>query len=190
MPALATVARFILLFIASIWLVEAAAAPPSHAPAHGWRKKHDPYYVGYSGTKWERDYGIIAGRCNHEELATVLGGIVGGTVGSRVNTENRTVAILLGTIAGGIIGNRIGHALDAADESCIAHALEVGEAGHTITWRNETANIDYSLSLREPNEGRCRGFALFEVDTKQRKRLLREGTACHSNVGVWNVQDP
>ena len=21
------------------------ADPPSHAPAHGWHKKHDPYYV-------------------------------------------------------------------------------------------------------------------------------------------------
>ena len=22
------------------------AEPPAHAPAHGWRKKHDPAYVG------------------------------------------------------------------------------------------------------------------------------------------------
>ena len=25
------------------------ADPPPWAPAHGWRKKHDPNYVGYTG---------------------------------------------------------------------------------------------------------------------------------------------
>ena len=38
----------------------ASATPPAHAPAHGWRAKHDPYYVGYTGNHWERDYGIRA----------------------------------------------------------------------------------------------------------------------------------
>ena len=42
----------------------AYADPPAWAPAHGWRKKHDPYYQGYSGTQWEQDYGIINGQCN------------------------------------------------------------------------------------------------------------------------------
>ena len=28
------------------------AQPPAHAPAHGWRKKNDPHYVGYTGYKW------------------------------------------------------------------------------------------------------------------------------------------
>ena len=29
----------------------AYADPPPWAPAHGWRKKHDPNYVGYTGKK-------------------------------------------------------------------------------------------------------------------------------------------
>ena len=37
------------------------ADPPSYAPAHGWRKKHDPYYVGYTGNKWPKDYGVMEG---------------------------------------------------------------------------------------------------------------------------------
>ncbi len=60
----------------------AFADPPSQAPAHGWRKKHDPEYVGYTGTKWARDYDISSGRCNREEIGAVLGGVVGGVVGS------------------------------------------------------------------------------------------------------------
>ena len=34
----------------------ALSQPPPHAPAHGWRKKNDPYYVGYTGRQWERDF--------------------------------------------------------------------------------------------------------------------------------------
>ena len=49
----------------------ALADPPAHAPAHGWRKKNDPSYVGYTGTAWPRDYGITTGHCNREEIGAV-----------------------------------------------------------------------------------------------------------------------
>src|SRR5688572_31552897 len=35
--------------------VPSPAEPPPHAKAHGWRKKNDPNYVGYTGHKWEKD---------------------------------------------------------------------------------------------------------------------------------------
>ena len=60
------------------------ADPPAHAPAHGWRKKHDPYYLGYTGRQWSRDYGILGGRCDREVVGAVLGGVLGGAVGSQV----------------------------------------------------------------------------------------------------------
>src|SRR5690349_14982866 len=66
-----------LLIVPSLiaWAGAAFADPPAHAPAHGWRKKHDPYYVGYTGVSWERDYDISSGRCNRQEIATVVGAI-------------------------------------------------------------------------------------------------------------------
>lgn len=63
------------------------ADPPPWAPAHGWRKKHDPYYVGYAGHQWPNDYGISSGRCNREAVGTALGGIVGGAIGSTVGKK-------------------------------------------------------------------------------------------------------
>lgn len=63
--------------------------PPPWAPAHGWRKKHDPYYQGYSGTHWEQDYGIINGKCNREAIGTALGGAVGGAIGSSVGKDGQ-----------------------------------------------------------------------------------------------------
>src|SRR5881628_3091802 len=78
--------------------VPAPADPPPWAPAHGWRKKNDPNYVGYTGKKWDKDYGIIEGRCNSAAVGAVLGGAVGGVVGSRAaNKEDRPVAIVVGT---------------------------------------------------------------------------------------------
>ena len=71
------------------------AEPPAHAPAHGWRKKHDPSYVGYTGTKWERDYQVASGSCNREEIGAVVGGVIGGVIGKQVSSEeNRTVAVI------------------------------------------------------------------------------------------------
>ena len=49
------------------------ADPPGHAPAHGWRKKNDPHYVGYTGRTWQDDYGIRSGRCNREAVGAAQG---------------------------------------------------------------------------------------------------------------------
>lgn len=74
------------------------------------------YYVGYPGKHWEHDYGVLSGRCNREEVATVLGGVVGAVVGSRTSAEeNRTVATIAGAVTGAFIGNWIGRKLDSAD---------------------------------------------------------------------------
>jgi hypothetical protein len=70
----------VLSLLVALCELSAVADPPSHAPAHGWRKKHDPYYVGYSGQQWERDFDISSGTCNRQAVATVLGGVAGGVI--------------------------------------------------------------------------------------------------------------
>src|SRR5262250_2149048 len=66
--------------LATVWSLQALADPPAHAPAHGWRKKHDPTYVGYTGTTWDHDYDVLSGHCNHEAVGAVLGARIGRTV--------------------------------------------------------------------------------------------------------------
>src|SRR6266516_5415422 len=96
----AAIAAFLML---SFVPVPAPADPPPWAPAHGWRKKNDPNYVGYTGKKWDKDYGVIEGRCNSAAVGAVLGGAVGGVVGSRAaNKEDRPVAIVVGTVLGAV----------------------------------------------------------------------------------------
>jgi len=168
------------------WAGAAFADPPAHAPAHGWRKKHDPYYVGYTGVSWERDYEVSSGRCNREEIATVVGAVAGGVIANRVGEEHKGVATIIGIIAGGVIGNRIGKELDEADRGCLGHALEIAQPGQRVIWANEASGMKYELlpgagSTRSGTP--CREYTL--VSIAGRDRSSQKGIACQSQPGVW-----
>src|SRR5438045_3685546 len=106
--------------------VPSPADPPPWAPAHGWRKKNDPNYVGYTGKQWPKDYGILDGRCNTAAVGAVLGGVVGGAIGSQVGSgDNRPVAMVVGTVLGAVIGSKIGADIDNGDRGCMGHAFEL-----------------------------------------------------------------
>ena len=173
----------------AVWSISAIADPPAHAPAHGWRKKHDPYYVGYSGKQWEHDYEITTGHCNREAIATVVGGVVGGVVGSKVSSpENRAVATIVGVIVGAVIGNKIGKELDEADRGCFGHTLEVGMTGKRVTWTNDAMGVRYEMTpgADSPRNGSaCREFTLVSVQGKNKSS--QQGVACQSQTGVWQI---
>jgi surface antigen len=189
MSIVSNTAPFVLVSLIAAWSAAALADPPAHAPAHGWRKKHDPYYVGYSGIEWEHDYGIRSGSCNRQAVATVIGGVVGAAIGSRVSEpDNRTIATIIGAAAGAFIGNRIGHKLDEADRGCFGHALEVGTSGQRVTWTNESTGVRYEMTPgadRERSGSACREFTLRAV--AGRESSSEHGVACQSRPGAWEV---
>jgi surface antigen len=177
-----------LLLLMAGWAVSAVAQPPAHAPAHGWRQKHDPYYMGRTGMRWEHDYGVASGRCNRDAIGAVVGGVVGGAIANRVGDQNRVVATIIGIAAGAWIGHRIGRELDERDRSCFGHALDIGEAGRPVTWTNETSNVRYELvpgADRLRNGVSCREFTLMATSGRESSR--RGGVACQAEPGVWQV---
>jgi surface antigen len=182
-------ATLLMTALLAAWIGEALADPPAHAPAHGWRKKHDPYYVGYTGVSWERDYEISSGRCNREEIATVVGGVVGGVIGNRVAEAHPAVGTIVGVIAGATIGNRIGRELDEADRGCFGHALEIAQPGQRITWANPAAGLSYEMTPggASAHQGTsCREYTL--VTMAGRQRSTQTGVACQSQPGVWQTR--
>jgi surface antigen len=187
MSTAAKAARFILLPLIGLWSMQVLAAPPPHAPAHGWRRQHDPYYVGYTGKHWEHDYDILSGHCDREAVATVLGGVVGAVVGSRTaKPEDRTVATIIGAAAGALIG----HKLDEADRACVGHALEIGDPGQRVAWTNESTGVHYEMvpgDDREHDGKACREFALSAVEGEETSS--RRGVACQSEPGVWQIME-
>jgi surface antigen len=156
------------------------ADPPSHAPAHGWRKKNDPYYRGYTGREWAYDYGIRSGRCDRDRshVATAVGAVAGGVIGSKVGSDNEHpwIAILAGA------------AIDDDDRRCFGHSLELLEDGRSVRWDGSRPNLYYSLTPtgRFERDGRvCRRFTL--VRTWDGKKIKREGRACRYGEGEWRM---
>lgn len=166
-------------------LIPAWATPPSHAPAHGWRKQHDPYYLGYTGRKWEQDYGILAGKCHRETVGAVLGGIVGGAIGSQVGKgDGNKVAIIVGTALGAILGAKAGREMDLADAACLGHALELAKDGQRVSW-SDGAGTQYRVKpLKGFSAGGlpCRSFELTVGGQSVRQN------ACQTGPGNWELR--
>jgi surface antigen len=175
--------------LGAAWCAESFADPPAHAPAHGWRKKHDPYYVGYSGVKWERDYDISSGRCNREAVGAVVGGVVGGVIGRNVSErDDRTVATIIGAAVGALVGAKIGRELDEGDRACFGHALEIAAPARRVQWENPALGLRYELTAAEPRSstrGLCRQFNLVVIAEEGRSK--KKGTACQNQTGVWKI---
>jgi surface antigen len=181
-------ARTVLGLIAATWVVAALADPPSHAPAHGWRKKNDAAYVGRSGLSWEHDFEIGSGRCNRDTIAAVVGGAVGGAIANRVADDHKLVATLIGITAGALIGHKIGSELDEKDRACFGHALEIGVAGRAVAWTNAATGVKYEMAPgadRQRGGAACREFTL--VTTRASQKASQRGLACQSSPGAWRI---
>ncbi|MGD9597347.1 MAG: glycine zipper domain-containing protein [Steroidobacteraceae bacterium] len=165
--------RVLPLLIAGLGTLAVAAPvladPPPHAPAHGWRAKHDPYYRGYTGTEWRDDYGVRSGRCDTDQILGAVGAVTGAVIGNRTaSPENRTVATIIGALIGGIVGARIGDRIDDRDRACVGQALELVPVGSQVTWRNPDSRIDYTLRPIRDVDARCRDYELRASDGSRR----------------------
>jgi surface antigen len=182
-------ARLVAL-VAAIVCLPALADPPDHAKAHGWRKKHDPAYVGYTGREWERDYGIIEGHCNRDDIGTVAGAVIGGVIGSQVGDDShRAVAIVVGSVLGAVIGREIGRDLDERDRACVGHSLELVKLGQKVRWANEQTRVNYVLTPLAAVKGDpsdCRRYTL--QATLDGKSRTSQGRACRTGEGTWAIK--
>lgn len=181
------VARTVLVLLIALPCI-ALATPPPWAPAHGWRKKNDPTYAGYSGRNWDDDYGVRSGRCNRAEVGAVLGGAAGGVIGAETGKgDQRAVAIVVGTVIGAAIGAEIGRRMDKADRSCVGHALELAGPGQTVAWTNQATGVSYKLTPADKSEGKngCRKFRLVATGGFG----VSEGrtVACPAPDGTWSL---
>jgi surface antigen len=177
----------------SLMLPVVQADPPPWAPAHGYRNKnknknkvrdYDDHI--YSAERFDY-YGILDGRCNREEIGTVLGGAVGGVIGGNTASD-RTVGTIAGVIVGAVVGNVIGRAMDDADRYCTGHVLEYAEDNSTITWNTQENGSQYRVTpVRTYNENSlyCRDFIVTRetsrgaVDDRQK--------ACRNPDGTWQM---
>jgi surface antigen len=163
------------------------ADPPPHAKAHGWRKKHDPDYVGYTGKTWPQDYGVISGRCQTDVILGVAGAAVGGVMGSQIGDgAGRTVATIAGAALGAIVGSSLGRQLDQNDQACIGHSLELAPPGQAVRWTSTSGGTSYVLVPVKDVGTECREFRL--EASANGKRSWGTKVACRSGDGVWKLR--
>ncbi len=165
------------------------ADPPSWAPAHGWRKKHDPNYVGYQGRQWKDDYGVIEGRCNAEAVGAVAGATLGGMIGSRVaKPEDRAVAVVIGVVLGAVVGSEIGKRVEDVDRACVGHTLELAKGKQPVRWVNPQTGLSYVVTpLRDYSDGGvpCREFTA-KVTGNGKSSVVKD-RACRTGDGTWKI---
>ncbi len=167
----------------------AGAHPPTYAPAHGWRARHDNHYRGYTGDRWNRDYGVYRGRCDRREAGTVIGAVLGGATGAAVSDrDDRLIAVLIGASVGAVLGREIGRDMDRSDRACFGHALELGRDGQPVYWDGPRGMhyqvTPYGGSYRRGSA--CRDFRM--VVDRYGKRIYREGRACRVGNGEWQLR--
>jgi surface antigen len=179
----------VLAALAAALALPAFADPPSHAPAHGWRKKNDPYYVGYTGHQWPDDFGIRAGRCDRDRVGAVLGAAAGAAIGGAVSdADDRLIAILAGAAIGAVIGHEIGDRMDDRDRACLGHSLELLEDGRRVEWTGAGRDTVYALVpyQRFERDGRvCRHFTLTSMVNG--RQLEKRSSACRYGEGDWRL---
>ena len=182
LPAgLKTLAAGVLFFFTA----ETLAAPPPHAPAHGWRAKNDAghqhhHHRGHTRDRWEEDYGISSGRCNRDDIGTAIGGATGAVIGSRVG-DGSTAAVLIGAVGGAVLGRMIGREMDRNDQACMGHALELAEPGQRVEWRN-ASDQQVQLTPGRTRDGGCRDFEM-RIDGQR-----HSGKACPDGPGEWEIR--
>ena len=170
-----TLLRALLATLSLAVALPALADPPSHAPAHGWRKKHDPYYQGYTGKQWRDDYGITSGHCDGSRIVSAMTGkAVGDAIGGDAGT-------IIGAVTGVLVAEKVSRKMDKIDRGCLSHALDLGRSDQPVRWTNPETHRQYSVTPRETRniDGRlCR-----DMDWSSGSRQ----TACINSDGSWSV---
>ena len=162
--------------------------PPGLAPAHGWRARNDARYLGYTGKKWDRDYGILDGRCNRQSVGAVLGAAARGAKGSHFSGEDRPVATIVGSVLGPMVGVNNGRDMDEKDRACLAYTLELAGAERNVAWTNTDTGAAYTVVPLDgySKQGRsCREFVT-RISAHGHDDMIRQ-KACSEGDGVWRI---
>lgn len=126
-----------------------------------------------------------ATRCNSAAAGTVLGGIVGGALGSQIGGGNgRTLATIGGVVAGALVGGDVGRRMDAGDQACVGQVLEVAPVGRRVQWVESNTTYVVVPGRVEMRHGQhCRPYTLqMQVRGGWQKT---QGWACRRPGGVW-----
>ncbi|HTT01836.1 MAG TPA: hypothetical protein VMG11_07055 [Steroidobacteraceae bacterium] len=182
--------QFAMAVLAAVWAVASlAAASPDGAPGHGASNKRAVVYVGNSGVRWQRDYGVRKGHCDRVDIGSPSEAPRELPLGMQPQPiENREAATLIGGKIDSLLAAPMQRELDTGDRACLAHALEIGKPGKRVIWDNVATGVHYEMVAEPAYDGVggvCRHFKLRAAASTGKSK--RQATACAKSAGLWQL---
>jgi surface antigen len=159
---------------------------PDDRPHPGYRGHHG--YRGYDGDNWDNDYGVVSsGIATLTPCSVSRAPSPGAVIGNRTAApQNRGIATVIGAIAGGIIGSAVGNSIDDGDRACMGHSLELAPIGRPVVWVNPRSRVAWRVVPMSDVSRDCREF---DVYRDYRGRHSREHmVACRRDRGYWECR--
>ena len=129
------------------------------------------------------------GPVNNEGVGTITGGVVGGLIGSQFGGgAGKVAAAAGGALVGAMIGGKIGQYMDRQDRMEMQRALETGQTGHVVVWKNPDNGNQYSVTPTRTYyvaEQPCREYTTSAVIGGKSQQIY--GKACRQADGSWRV---
>ena len=129
-----------------------------------------------------------------ESIGTLLGAVGGGLAGSQIGGgRGQLLAVGAGALLGAFVGNQVGKSLDRADKLAMQQstqqALEVGQSGAPVAWRNpdsgHSGTVTPQPSYETASGTYCREFQ--QTVTIDGQTQSAYGTACRQPDGSWKI---
>lgn len=133
--------------------------------------------------------------CESTGPKTAVGGLGGAAAGGLLAAAlgGKGPGIAAGTILGGLVGGTIGDRLDAADRekahAAASQALEAVPSGHSVAWQNpdsgNTGTVTPVRTYQTATGQYCREYTqTINIGGEKHKSY---GTACREPDGSWRI---
>jgi surface antigen len=127
----------------------------------------------------------------NEQAGMIIGGALGGILGSQVGKgSGQTAAIIVGTLAGAAIGGNVGRSMDDTDRLKTAQTLETVRTGVPSAWQNPDSGNQYTVvptKTYDTAQGPCREYTIDALIGGRVEKVY--GTACRQPDGSWRVMN-
>ncbi|MDA0662891.1 MAG: RT0821/Lpp0805 family surface protein [Proteobacteria bacterium] len=134
------------------------------------------------------------GQGNKQTGGTLLGAGLGALAGSQIGGgRGQLVAVAVGALGGAFLGSEIGKSLDKADRAAIANttheALETGQSGQPVTWRNPDSghygSVTPQPAVQTGSGEYCREYT--QTSRPSPTTQPAHGRACRQPDGTWKI---
>ena len=134
-------------------------------------------FVGYTGKRWNSDFGVLRGECNVKDLARLYKKGTAFTDTALLELDAAAQALLTSSTRNEVA--------DLIDTACFGQTLELVPSGQAVRWLNSASGVGVYLSPGAKSDS-CRTYLGVLAVSGQKTKF--RGEACSPTPGVWRIQ--